>query len=137
MKIKIKIFRSVFLTLILVLTFNFHSSGQNFDFELKKVYPKLVTPDILGLSGQNENVFFSFSNLTNEEFRLRIFDLEGRNITEIPTSNLNWKYRSGSNDYFVFWNCRDSGSQIVQPGVYLYFVETKKKTFTGAITVAR
>jgi len=128
--------KKIFLLPVLLFCLCTFLEGDVFDFELKNVYPKIITPAAMETPGVNNFVFFQFSNLGNVTFRIKIFDLEGRNVNEIQTSNSNWKVRN-STDYYVKWNCRDYDNQLVLPGAYVYLVETGKKYYTGVITVAR
>ncbi|MEW6041342.1 MAG: hypothetical protein AB1633_07460 [Elusimicrobiota bacterium] len=130
--------KQLILIFISIFIFSLNLFGENVDFELKKVYPKLVTPGYSLSAGQNDNVFFQFRNLNYEDFKLKIFNVEGKNVMTIPISNINWKSRgAGTLDYYIVWDCRDSDNQILEPGTYIYLLETGKKLFNGTITIAR
>src|SRR3989339_993757 len=104
-------------------------SGGEFDLQLKKVYPKIVTPSF---GAQDNNyVIFEFSDPQYENARLRIFSVEGRNVSEIDSSQR--IARSGTLDWYLKWDCRDSGGSTVNPGIYVYQFEGRNKIFTGTI----
>lgn len=112
-------------------------SPDEFDFELKKVYPKIVTPSY----GRDDNnfVFFEFYDplAGATQFELKIFDINGYRIKNIDTSNNNWKTIPSSQNFKILWDCKDSEGNYVLPGVYIYQLESSKKTFTGIIVVAQ
>jgi len=111
--------------------------ADEFDFELKKVYPKIVTPSYG--NGDNNFVFFEFYDplAGATKFDLKIFDINGHKIKNIDTSNSNWKPISSSGNFRIFWDCKDSQEYYVLPGVYIYQLESNKKIFTGIIVVAQ
>jgi len=96
------------------------------------VYPKIITP---GTSSNENDIFFiKYSNPENEELRLRIFDIYGCLVKEIDTNN-----PSASSDGFwlLKWDGTDKYNNYVNPGIYIYQLETVKKTINGIVCVVR
>ncbi|OGS18509.1 MAG: hypothetical protein A3J83_05400 [Elusimicrobia bacterium RIFOXYA2_FULL_40_6] len=113
--------------------FAVHSFSDEFDLQLKKVYPKIVSPS-LGVQDSNY-VFFEFSDPQYENAKLNIFSLDGFKMREIFSSQRIAK--AGSLDWYFVWDCRDSKGSVVNPGVYVYLFQSKNKNYNGTIIVAR
>ncbi|MBU0952748.1 MAG: hypothetical protein KKH91_08010 [Elusimicrobia bacterium] len=110
-----------------------HSFSDEFDLQLKKVYPKIVTPSY-GVQ-DNNYVFFEFYDPQYENAKLNIFSLDGYKVREIFSSQRIAK--AGSLDWCFVWDCRDSKGAVINPGVYLYLFQSKNKNYNGTIIVAR
>ncbi|OGS20168.1 MAG: hypothetical protein A2252_10995 [Elusimicrobia bacterium RIFOXYA2_FULL_39_19] len=122
------------LTVMLVYVHNSTNCfSDEFDLQLKKVYPKIVTP----YYGTNDNncVIFEFSDPQYENVRVKIYTIDGRNIREIDSYERTPK--ANSFDWCFKWNCLDSAGSRVNPGVYLYVMEAKNKVYNGTIIVAQ
>jgi len=95
-----------------------------------KVYPRLITP---GTPPYNEKVYFDFADFDDPKPILSIYDISGRKVREIAVLNpsvngMLWQ---------ISWNGTDDSGTTVHPGVYVYAWETRQKTITGTIVVAR
>jgi hypothetical protein len=71
---------------------------------------------------------FSFPVASGSEYRIRIFDITGRQVCTLSGVS-----RSGIET--VKWNCRDDKDKAVGSGVYLYRFESPTLNTTGKIVV--
>ena len=109
------------------------SAGQ-LNFELKRVFPKIITPG----TGQQDNnlVFFEFFEPQPADFSILIYDTAGFKIREI--SSIDKKpFSHLSMNYYLSWDGTDMNNTRVRPGVYIYSLEKGKMVFNGTIIVAR
>jgi len=109
-------------------------SAEQLDFELKKVYPKIITPG----TGQQDNnlVFFEFYEPRSGDFSILIYDTAGFRVREI--SSLDKKpFSQSSMNYYLAWDGTDMNNAGVPPGVYVYCLENGRRVFNGTIIVAR
>jgi hypothetical protein len=98
-----------------------------------QVWPRIITP---GTSpGQNDYFFIKYTNPEFNEIKLRIFDITGCSIKEINVYNP--VPSVDGNSWMFCWDGTDNAYICVQPGVYVYQLESLDKTIKGTVTVAR
>ena len=95
-----------------------------------KVYPRIITP---GTPPENEKVFFEFSFFDEPKPTLRIMDITGRKVRDIPVLNP----RPIVSGWIVSWDGTDENGSLVLPGIYIYQWEEGLKTINGTIVVSR
>jgi len=99
-------------------------------FELISVFPRIFSP---GDDGRNDRVFFEFVNPDLATFTLRIYDLKGRLVADLPTGDP----LITDGGYRIFWDGKDRNQKLVEPGIYIYIAEINQKIYSGTIVVAR
>jgi hypothetical protein len=92
-----------------------------------EIVPVVFTPNGDGINDQVE-IRFAVLKAAGAEPRVRIFDLAGRRVAELPDP--------GGGDRRVFtWAGRDQGGALVPPGTYLCFIQLSAEA--GENTIVR
>jgi len=103
---------------------------SNLSYCAIKVYPRLITPDVVSANGC---VFFDFDDLGDTAPQLKIFNLNGRTVRAVQVSNpiatvTGWRFS---------WDGKDDSGNIVFPGVYIYQWCVGNAVTSGSVVVAR
>lgn len=103
----------------------FRAPVSSFEIRKENIYPKIITPNG---DGYNDRFFVRFYNPYDNQLDAKIYNLQG---CEIAVMVLN-----RNEDYF-YWDGKDSGGAVVNPGVYIFQVVGEGEVFNGIIVVAR
>jgi hypothetical protein len=89
----------------------------------------VVSPEIVTLPNPCVNgTTFLISRLAGSSYRISIFDVSGRLVTTL-------KGMADKNSESVKWDCRDGSGAKVNPGVYLFRLESASYNKDGKIVV--
>jgi gliding motility-associated-like protein len=91
------------------------------EFELSGAFPNPFTPNSDGI---NDAVSFYFSNPSNADTMIRIFDLRGALVRKLENG-------------LTSWDGLDDAGQAVEMGVYIYQIEVESEFEGGTIVIAR
>ncbi len=93
-------------------------------FRFSGIGPNPFTPNPDGI---NDRIYFYFENPENKSVEIKILDIDGRVVRNIQITD----------GVVPYWDGRNSRNDLVEGGVYLYYLRVRNDTVKGTVVLGK